>query len=306
MRRRLGKSLALGAALALLAFVGGSVATAPAAQAASRRRAPDEFAASVSRVLLRADGSVRVRLAVLCPRNAPGDFTVLRATLLQAEGSARAEETLSPLRCTGRRRAATVVLRPSSGSTFRPGSADLSVRISDHCPRVPVGEEQPCGGNINDAYPVTLRGGRGVRPLPRLEISRVALRRDGQIQLTVAATCRVNRTDAFSILEASADQTSSGPIRQLRPAPCTGHRTVITLTLASGQGNGFDPGPAHLFVQLLSDCRVVPDDENGSFDVCGSTASIEQRLVLTRCPSARGRTGSAGSEPSRLSSGRSR
>src|SRR5215213_2016419 len=101
-RRRSG----LGVGLAVVALLGGGLATAPAGDAAGPQRSLERLAASVSRVRLLDDGTVRVRVAVVCPRSAPGDLTVLRASLVQEQ--ARADRTLSPLRCTRRGRTVTV------------------------------------------------------------------------------------------------------------------------------------------------------------------------------------------------------
>jgi len=262
--------------LAVAALVGGGLATAPVADAARPHRSLERFAASVSRVRLLDDGTVRVRVAVVCPRSAPGDLTVLRAGLVQDQ--ARADRTLSPLRCSTRGRTVTVALAATDDG-FEPLRAELSVQVGAHCPRTPVGNESICRNEAVFFYPVTLRTA-GVRPLPRLALSRAVLLPDGRLRVRAQTTCRVGTSDRFSILEASADQGSSGPIRTLRPAPCTGRRSTVRLTLDSGTDDGFRPGPARLFVQLLSDCRVVPDDEAGSFDVCERTAAILTTAVL--------------------------
>ena len=263
----------------MAALLAGALTTAPAAEAAQRHRSLERFEASVSRVRLLADGTVRIRVAVLCPRSAPGDLTVLRADLTQ-EQSARAERTLSPLRCTRRPRTVTVALTSSADDAFQPGQAELSVRVGAHCPRTPVGNESICRSETVFAYPVTLRAGRSVRPLPRLHLSRVARFPDGRLRVRAQITCRIGTSDRFSILEASADQGSAGPFRTLRPAPCSGRRTAVRLTLDSGTAEGYQSGPARLFLQLLSDCRVVPDDEDGSVDICESTVAITTTVAL--------------------------
>jgi hypothetical protein len=262
----------LGVGLVVAALLGGGLATAPTADAARPHRSLERFAASVSRVRLLDDGTVRVRVAVVCPRSAPGDLTVLRAGLVQER--ARADRTLSPLRCSRRGRTVTVTLASATDDAFEPGRAELSVQVGAHCPRTPVGNESICRDEASFFYPVTLRTARGSRPLPRLALSRAVLLPDGRLRVRAQLTCRVGTTDRFSILEASADQGSSGPIRTLRPAPCTGRRSTVRLTLTSGTADGYRPGPARLFMQLLSDCRVVPDDEAGSFDVCDRTTAI--------------------------------
>src|SRR5919112_298746 len=141
-----GRRRRLAVGLALTALIASALTTAPAAEAAQRHRSLERFEASVSRVRLLADGTVRIRVAVLCPRSAPGDLTVLRTV--------------------------TVALTSSADDAFQPGQAELSVRVGAHCPRTPVGNESICRSETVFAYPVTLRAGRSVRPLPRLHLSR--------------------------------------------------------------------------------------------------------------------------------------
>src|SRR3954452_10636074 len=92
-RRRSG----LRVGLAVAALVGGGGATAPAADDARPHRSLERFAASVSRVRLLDDATVRAGAAAVSPRSAPGALTVLRAGLVQDQ--APADQTLSPRRC---------------------------------------------------------------------------------------------------------------------------------------------------------------------------------------------------------------
>jgi hypothetical protein len=233
---------------------------------------------SVTGVHLLPDGRMEVRAVVTCPFPTPYSFTGYDVGVRQRDRSGNVYVERAP--CSGSRQRWSVVVAPSEGA-FIDGPIGLSFLLRTDC--ATTSGEVVCGGLLQ-YHTDAPRALTGTLPAatPVLNVRRLRLRPDGQVDLRSSVRCDRGSADDFSVLLVGLGQspTADGG-EEVQRFPCTGRPQPLRYRFISSTEVPFGTGPARLLVQLASDCRELPyDDGDGTYAWCLSVTAYERPVVL--------------------------